>query len=166
MVLALIRLILQLKLHHRLFLEDFFLFLAVLCLIASTTLTFYYMEIMYLSQELIFNHDRFILLLEHDPSHADYIVDTFVNEGQPFYFACPALLWVSIFAVKFNYLAFFRRLIDRVKPLIIYWRFVVAVTIVSFPLCVLPLKVNRVKWGLDDSKSISTITIPWSNAET
>lgn len=34
------------------------------------------------------------------------------------------LTWLSIVSVKFSYLFLFKRLIDRIRPLVIYWWFV------------------------------------------
>lgn len=39
------------------------------------------------------------------------------------------LTWVAMMAVKFSFLALFRRLIDRIPPLIKYWRVIVAFNI-------------------------------------
>ncbi|KAL8662683.1 MAG: hypothetical protein Q9202_004467 [Teloschistes flavicans] len=38
--------------------------------------------------------------------------------------------WLGLFAIKFCFLAFFRALIDRVMPMMIYWRVVVLITII------------------------------------
>ena len=38
--------------------------------------------------------------------------------------------WVAINTVKASFLSLFRKLVDRIRPMIIYWWFVVAYTIV------------------------------------
>lgn len=40
------------------------------------------------------------------------------------------LTWVAMMAVKFAFLALFRRLIDRIPPLIKYWRVVVTFNLI------------------------------------
>ena len=42
------------------------------------------------------------------------------------------LAWCSIISVKFSFLFLFRRLIDRIPPLITYWWFVIAFNIIAF----------------------------------
>ncbi|KAL8811957.1 MAG: hypothetical protein Q9200_001390 [Gallowayella weberi] len=42
------------------------------------------------------------------------------------------LAWSSVIAVKFSFLSLFRRLIERMPPLIIYWWFVVVFNLVAF----------------------------------
>ena len=48
------------------------------------------------------------------------------------------LSWCAIMAVKFSFLFLFRRLIDRIKPLIIYWWVVTAfnVVVLGYGVCV------------------------------
>ena len=41
------------------------------------------------------------------------------------------LSWSAIHAVKFSFLFLFRRLIDRIRLLVVYWWFVVALNVVS-----------------------------------
>ena len=46
------------------------------------------------------------------------------NDYQRYVNVILILSWITINAVKFSFLFFFRQLIDRVKPLVIYWRIV------------------------------------------
>lgn len=41
-----------------------------------------------------------------------------------------ALLWTTIFAVKFSFLFFFRNLTRRLRAIVLYWRVISVVTIV------------------------------------
>ena len=147
MIAALFRLILQRKIHRRLFLDDYFLIFACILLTASMFLGYTNVGTLYWSQELIYNPSRFAHLLE---GHVD--IAAHINAYNRLYLSYPTLLWTAIFAVKFGYLAFFRRLIARVTPLVTYWRVVIGITIVSFPICIISNYVNCVKWGLEASK--------------
>jgi len=61
---------------------------------------------------------------------------------------------MSILVVKSAYLAFFRRLIERIRPLILYWRVIVYITVISFPACIASIYVACMKWGLQAGKHI------------
>ena len=45
--------------------------------------------------------------------------------------------WASIFATKFSYLLFFRQLVDRIRPLVLYWTAIVALTSIACVFCIL-----------------------------
>ena len=77
-----------------------------------------------------------------------------ISAYQRLYYSYPAFLWTAIFSIKFGYLAFLRRLIQRIKPLIIYWRIVVAFTIVSWLVCVASIYLGCMKWGLEAGKCV------------
>ena len=44
--------------------------------------------------------------------------------------------WVTMYAVKFCFLSFFRALVDRLPRLVIYWKFTVVFTALCFPISV------------------------------
>ena len=134
---ALTRLVLQLKLHHRLQLDDTFLIFACICLTASTVLCYANVGNLYWNQELNYHPSLLLYLMQE---HVD--VAAHVNAYQSVYESSTSLLWAVIFAVKFAYLAFFRRLVDRVCSLVIYWRIVVGLCAVSFPICVISIYVS------------------------
>ncbi|MCJ1422479.1 hypothetical protein MMC29_000359 [Sticta canariensis] len=133
---ALTRLVLQLKTYRHLQVEDYSLIFACISLTASTILGY--------ANELNYNPARYFHLVEE---HVD--VAAHINAYERLYYSYPCLLWATIFSVKFAYLAFFRRLVDRARPLVIYWRIVVGLSVVSFPVCVVSVYVVCVKWGLD-----------------
>lgn len=96
--------------------------------------------------------------LNYNPAHIYYLLAEHVDVNahiityERLQFSYPLLLWTSIFVVKFAYLAFFRRLIDRITPLIKYWRVVSGMSIVSFPICIISIYVSCMKWGLEAGK--------------
>jgi len=152
---ASIRLILQIKIHRRLYLDDYFLLFACACLTAGTVLGYASVGSLYFSQDLNYNPTHFFYLLA---KHVD--IAAHINKYQRLYYSYPALLWTAIFVVKFGYLAFFRRLIDRIRPLIIYWRIIVGITIVSFPICIISIYVACTKWGLEAGEHAYACDLP------
>ena len=138
------RLVLQLKSYRHLRVEDYFLIFACISLTASTILGYANVSSLYWDQELNYNPTRYFYLIEQ---HVD--VAAHINAYERLYYSYPSLLWTTIFSVKFAYLAFFRRLVDRVRPLVIHWRIIVGLSVVSFPVCVVSDYVVCVKRGLD-----------------
>ena len=118
-------------------------------LTAGTVLGYAKVGDLYWSEELNYNPERIYYLLAE---HVD--VGARINSYERLYFSYPAVLWTTIFAVKFAYLAFFRRLIDRITPLIKYWRVVLGIAILSFPICIISIYVACVKWGLAAGKLV------------
>lgn len=148
-MIASIRLLLQMKIHRRLYVDDYFLIFACVCLTAATILCCASIGHLYFSQDLDFNPTHiYYLLAEHvDIASA---IDAYIRLFQIY----PSLQWATIFGVKCAYLAFFRRLIDRIRPLVIYWRVVTAITIVSFPVCIVSIFVVCTKTGLEAGQCI------------
>lgn len=147
MITAMARLILQFKAHRRFYLDDWLLVFATVCLTTSTVLGYVKVGTLYWSQELNYNESRISELISQ---HVDLAAH--INAFQRLYYTYPTVLWLSIFAIKFAYLAFLRRLVDRIKPLIGHWRIVVCITSLSFPVCVISVYVSCNKWGLDAGK--------------
>lgn len=134
---ALTRLGIQLKTHRRLQVDDFFLIVACTSLTASTILSYIKVRDLYWSQAL--NYDSAVSLLSME-EHTE--IAAHINAYQLLYNSYASFLWTTIFAVKFAYLTFFRRLVDRLRPLVIYWRFIVGLSAVSFPVCVVSIYVS------------------------
>lgn len=103
-----------------LYLEDYIVLLGAMCLSASTGIIYIF---------LIDALQRNPLLLQK--ASADQINDLLKTPFAPIY-ACLALSWTSIFAVKFSFLVFFRKLIDRVTKIhTLYW-IVIIITLLSW----------------------------------
>lgn len=134
---ALTRLVIQLKTHRRLQVDDYFLIVACTSLTASTILSYVKVRDLYWSQTLNYDSEVSLLYMKKQTETAGHI-----NTYQLLYNSYVSLLWTTIFAVKFAYLIFFRRLVDRLRPLIIYWRFIVGLSAVSFPVCVVTVYVS------------------------
>ncbi len=149
MIVATIRLVLQMKFHRRLNLDDYLLILACAFLTAATVLGYTNVGDLYFTQRLNYNPGLFFYYLSQ---RVDVIAR--INTYQRLYYTYPALLWATIFIIKAAYLAFFRRLIEHIRPLIIFWRVIVGITIVSFPICILSIYVACTKQGVEVGKYI------------
>ncbi|KAL3478466.1 hypothetical protein BJX99DRAFT_245448 [Aspergillus californicus] len=109
------RILIRLLTRKRLFLDDAFLILSFLCLCAGTVI-------------LILRNDREYLvfaLLREDPRAYSVAL---VNMGQVYaeskwHLAYMTVLWTSVFAVKWCYLAFFRPLLQNMSRYLVwyYW---------------------------------------------
>jgi hypothetical protein len=144
MVAAIARFILQIKVHRRLHVDDYFLLLACLCVTAGTVLGYINVGNLYWSEDLSLNPTRLISLL----TSTEDLVNR-VNAYERLYYTYGALLFAAIFAVKFAYLTFFRQLVARLRPLLIYWRVVLATTIISFLVAIISVYLGCEKWGLE-----------------
>ena len=137
------------KLHRRLNLDDYFLLFACVLLTAGTVLGYAKVGTLYWSEDVNYN-----------PTYVEYLLAEHVDVGAHIddyirlYCSYPALLWTSIFVVKFAYLAFLRRLLDRVTGLLKFWRVAVGISIVSFPICVISIYIPCLKWGLGASEHV------------
>ena len=144
---ASVRLILQIRFHRRLHVDDYFLIFACITLTAGTILGYANVGALYWTQELNYNPSQFFVFLAQ---HVD--IAAHIDRYERLYYSWPVLLWATIFVVKFAYLAFFRRLIERIRPLFIYWKIIVGITVVSFPICIISVYVACVKHGLEAGK--------------
>ncbi|MCJ1469771.1 hypothetical protein MMC07_008413, partial [Pseudocyphellaria aurata] len=98
-------------------LDDAFLAFGTVCLIAAMVTLYINLDCLYLFEAM-----------EYAPSHTNFTpqsIDIIVKYRR-LGIASLELTWVAMMAVKFSFLVLFRRLIDRIPPLIRYWRVVVA----------------------------------------
>ncbi|KAL8699566.1 MAG: hypothetical protein Q9201_005933 [Fulgogasparrea decipioides] len=104
-------------------LDDALLLFACICLTAATGLFYKLVPKAYLYEELNFNATVALPFPISDLAKETTLTIRILH-------AYTFISWLVIFAVKFCFLAFFRVLIDRVKRMIIYWRFVVVITVI------------------------------------
>ena len=98
-------------------LDDAFLAFGTACLVAAMVVLYINMDDTYLTEAIIYAPTRFAF----QPQDLNRAFDF-----RRLVTASLILTWVAMMAVKFSFLALFRRLIDRIPPLIKYWRVVVA----------------------------------------
>lgn len=72
---------------------------------------------------------------------------------QKIMFACFALTWTSIFAVKFCFLLFFYQMITRLRRLILAWRVIFGITILFWAFCTSEIYISCPHFGLPACKS-------------
>ena len=98
-------------------LDDAFLAFGTACLVAAMAVLYINMDNMYLTEALTYAPTSFTF----QPQDLNKVF-----EFRKLITASLILTWVAMMAVKFSFLALFRCLIDRIPPLIKYWRIVVA----------------------------------------
>jgi len=112
-----IRLFIRIRVQKYFGLDDSFLLFATVSLCVATGLLFTFLDKMYLTEALI---TGLITTLPPD----------FIEQSTIFHKlsdVCLILLWTTVFGVKFSFLSLFRKLIDRNRPLTIYWKVVTTV---------------------------------------
>lgn len=115
----------RVRLRQRLELDDGFLLTACICLTATTVLLFDLMPDLYLLQHL--GQDSASVSMSSR-------IDVFERIGWigGMETAYIILLQVVIYSIKASFLSFFRRLIDRLGTIVIYWRVTASITAISF----------------------------------
>ena len=118
---AIIRVAIRLHYQRRLYVDDGFLFFAIICLCVATGLMYEVIPSMYLVEAILTNDPNISL-----PSN-------FIAEPLLFHKLSDGFLvltYNTIFAVKFSFLFFFRVLIRRVHSMLVYWWMVAVLTAV------------------------------------
>ena len=115
-----IRLYIRLYLQKRFSVDDGLIVFGVLLLIAAMGMLYYFVDMMFLAEALLL-HDNNVGL------SSDIIEQSLDFEK----WAAISLIttWVAVNSVKLSFLSLFRKLIDRLRPMVIYWWFVLAYTI-------------------------------------
>ena len=109
-------------------LDDGFLAFAVVLLTVSMGLWFAMMDNLYKTEALIYDPLGSILLFNN-------IVQIAIDV-QTYTSVYIAISITGIFAIKFSFLFFFRSLISRLRPLVIYWRVAVTYTALAWAISV------------------------------
>ena len=117
----------QLRTQRRVWLEDALLICACLCLIAGTGLLYTFAETLY---------DPDSCGLFPDPETKPDELASHIKSSQQYQLTFLTLTWIVIFCVKFSFLFLFRPLVNRMRGMLLFWRFVVVLTSISFFICV------------------------------
>ncbi|KAI9676948.1 MAG: hypothetical protein M1817_006787 [Caeruleum heppii] len=110
---------------RRFAIDDGFLCFGLACLICSVAILFVFIDDAYLVEALQSGQT-----LSEEDLFSDVLGRSW--DFQKWAVICLIVLWQSITAVKFSYLFLFRKLIDRIHPMVLYWRVVVAYTLVTW----------------------------------
>lgn len=125
---AITRILIRLRAQERWHLDDYLLVFACICLTAATALLYSATKEVYFSEAMTIDAAWAASIITADPAGT-------VQEKVFFrrvYWAYLTLTWTTIFAVKFAFLSFFRRRIDLLLSMHMYWRVVVAFTGLGF----------------------------------
>jgi hypothetical protein len=113
--------------HRKLYVDDYLLIYAILAAGACAGVAYSIKDLVYL---------QIYVGLGWEKPAPDFYDRMLVFEKR--IQVCSALIWSIIYAIKFSFLVFFRKLVDRVRSLEIYWKAVAGVTgifgLVSVPL--------------------------------
>ena len=121
MVLSLaIRLYIRFFYQKQVSVDDGFIIFGVALLTAAMVMLYYFVDKMFLAEALLL-HDKNVDL------SFDIIQDSLDFEK----WAAVSLIitWVAVNCVKLSFLSLFRKLVDRIRPMVLYWWFVLAYTI-------------------------------------
>lgn len=132
-ILAIARTCIRLRYQKRLFADDVFLLVAVICLCAALTLLVIFAPSMYLIEAFITSAPT--IELPPDPLQQQALEQKLFNylKLSDVYYI---MSWTTIFAVKFSFLFFFRVLIWRVRGITLYWRIVGGVSVLAWGYCI------------------------------
>ena len=128
--------------------DDFLLGFACVTLIASAVLLYVMLDTIYWDMNLILN------------PFSPATITAFLTPGffdrirwyQQMSFSFLTLTWTTIFAVKLSFLFFFRQMCDRLKHVMIFWRIVLVITILSYCYCAAGVFIGCPKFGLEARK--------------
>ena len=131
---AIIRLSIRLRIHRRLFLDDPFLILACATLIPATVLTFDLLPTLYFDQALA-----------EDPVFIEVPKDFISNAiwYSKIWDATSPLTWTTLYAVKFSFLIFFRKLTARMENMKLYVTVVMVMCALSYFVSLCEVWINR-----------------------
>ena len=132
-ILAIARTCIRLRYQKRLFADDVFLLVAILCLCAALALLVIFCPSMYLIEAYVAATP--VIELPPDPLQLlalEQHLFKYLKLSDVYYI----MTWTTIFAVKFSFLFFFRVLIRRVRGITLYWRIVGGISVLSWGYCI------------------------------
>lgn len=115
----------QIHVRRRLYYDDYFVLVGAICLCAAIGIVYKSCEYAFLVQALLSNPS---LISEINAHQTKELLTTPYAIVHAFF----ALSWTTIFAVKFSFLIFFKKLIDRVPSIHAYYWIVVIISLVSW----------------------------------
>lgn len=116
LIAAATRFYVRIRVQKQVSIDDGFLLFGICCLISAVGILFTVVDNMYMVEALLYNEPN----LQLPP---DWIKRSF--DYQKFATIALILTWCSIVSVKFSFLFLFGKLVDRVRPMVIYWWVVV-----------------------------------------
>ena len=116
------RFYIRIRIQRTFSLDDGILLFGLCCLTCAEGLLFVYWDDMYVVEALLMR-----------PAQATFSMNFMDNAFayQKWVTTSLVLLWMAVASVKFSFLFLFRKLIDRLRPLVIYWWVAVASNLVA-----------------------------------
>lgn len=134
---------------RRLHLDDFVLMFACLTFVASQILLYVKLKDVFGVESRIhdLNPVNLAFILNNPEAFYRQVVKV-----QKIMFACFALNWTSIFAIKFCFLLFFYQMITRLRRLILAWRVIFGITILFWAFCTSEIYISCPHIGISACK--------------
>lgn len=107
------RFYIRLRIHKQFSIDDGILILGTCCLISSLGMTFSEIDYMYTVEALTLGE---MTISQLPPAYPDRVIYYRKMNN-----ASLILTWLTIVSIKFSFLALFKKLIDRIRPLVVYW---------------------------------------------
>ena len=116
MISACARFYIRIRVQKQLSLDDGFLLFGIGCFIGALAILFTFIDDMYMTAAVQFRLKEMEISPDFIQRAADY---------QKMVAVSLILTWCSIVSVKFSFFFLFKRLIDRIPAMIVYWWFVI-----------------------------------------
>lgn len=142
----------QLRAQKRVRLEDAFLICACVFLTAGTGVLYDLAKALYGTDKCLHSQDIGPIL----PFEASNL-----KGSQQKQFCFLILTWLAIYCVKFSFLLFLRQLVDRIWGMLLFWRAVVAFTILSLFVCISEPFFSCAYFGVNLGKSVTPPFFLW-----
>lgn len=144
---SIVRLQFRVRNDHKLLLDDWLVLFATVCLVTETGLIYHFSKVLYLSDALNTKLAVYLWIWEDES-----LLEELSSAKLAYMIAYFAFGWVTIFAVKYSFLALFFPMVTKVKTRLIIWYWVtVAATTVAGIFITLDAFVVCPRFGADDS---------------
>lgn len=134
--------------HRRVYSDDLVLLFGCVTLIAATIIIFVITDTIYWDEQLILDPSPEVLTAALSPDFFHRVL-----WYQQTVFSFITLTWTTIFAVKICFLLFFRQMVERLNGLILFWRVVLGITILSYCICACGVFISCSHFGLAACKA-------------
>ena len=141
------RFYIRIRIQRAFSLDDGILLFGLACLTCAEGLLFVFRDDMYLIEAILMRPGQTVIPKNFMDSAYSY---------QKWVAATLLLLWMAIASVKFSFLFLFRKLIDRLRPLVVYWWIVLAFNLVAVFLGISNYLLACPHYGFESSASLPT----------
>ncbi|SLM33888.1 hypothetical protein LPUS_02486, partial [Lasallia pustulata] len=143
LIFASVRTAIRVRQHRRVYSDDLVLLFGCVTLTAATIIIFVITDTIYWDEQLILDPSPEVLTAALSPDFFHRVL-----WYQQTVFSFLTLTWTTIFAVKICFLLFFRQMVERLNGLILFWRVVLGITILSYCICACGVFISCSHFGL------------------